>query len=296
MDAQKQVTQVIPWGKRLLRMTSLRLPDGSRVHVEVPRDVFAPGTQVFWRGNIGQGIGVVLGHAGMVFDPPRVDGTITGIASEGDREREAKVRAREHAVAQVGRVVLRELDLPAKVVRAQAEEGASRFALIVTTNERLEFRAILRLIGQRTRERVDLRVVGDRDAAQVIGGVGPCGLQLCCSTFLSNFVPVNIRMARDQRLPLNPERINGVCGRLLCCLVYEDAQYRAIRGAVPRIGDKRTTGGVVGEVITVDALAGTARLRMADGSETSVLLAESEPISRVDGDSPADPSTSPPAP
>ncbi len=270
MESQTREQQDSSWGKRLVRVVSVRLGDGSRGVFEAPRGVFTPGPTVTLGGPSTPGTGVILSHAGMVLDPLRVDGTVTGLATDADVNREAKVRAREHVVARIGRAVMRDLDLPAKVVCARAEDGGNRFSLIVCTEDRIDFRVVLRTLGQRTRERVELRVVGDRDAAKIIGGVGPCGLQLCCNTFLENFAPVGMRMAREQGLALHPERVNGVCGRLLCCLVYEDAAYRAARAAVPRLGDMRDVEGTLGEVIGVDTLAGTMRVRMPDGRELTV--------------------------
>ena len=274
MEPQTREREPSPWGKRLVRLVAVRVGEGMRGLYEAPRGVFAPGTPVVLRGPGPYGTGVVLAHATLVLDPPRVDGVIASIATEGDTKREAKLRAREQVIARIGRTVVRDLDLPAKVVRAEADASGNHFSLLLCTDQRLDFRTVLRTLGQRTRERVELKVIGDRDAAKLIGGVGPCGLQLCCSTFLENFAPVGMRMEREQGLALNPERVNGVCGRLLCCLVYEDAAYRAARAAIPRLGDKRIVEGLPGEVIGVDALAGTIKVRLESGEERVVNASE----------------------
>ncbi len=272
MEPQTREHQPSPWGKRLVRLVAVRVGDGVRGLYEAPRGVFSPGTTVLVRGPGAASTGVVLGHATLVLDPPRIDGVIAGIATEGDAKREAKLRAREQVVARIGRTVVRDLDLPAKVVRAEADAGGNHFSLLLCTDQRLDFRTILRTLGQRTRERVELKVIGDRDAAKLIGGVGPCGLQLCCSTFLENFAPVGMRMAREQGLALNPERVNGVCGRLLCCLVYEDAAYRAARAAVPKLGDVRTLEGEAFTVTGVDVLEGRVQLRSSQGVVRTVTV------------------------
>ena len=274
MDPQTREREPSSWGTRLVRLVPVRHGDGTRGLYDAPRGVFAPGTLVVLRGPGAASTGVVLAHATLALDPARIDGAIAGIATESDAKREAKLRAREQVVARIGRGVVRDLELPAKVVRAEAEEGGARFSLLLCTDQRLDFRTVLRTLGQRTRERVELKVIGDRDAAKLIGGVGPCGLQLCCSTFLENFAPVGMRMAREQGLALNPERVNGVCGRLLCCLVYEDAAYRAARAAIPRLGDPRVVEGIPCEVIGVDALAGTVKVRLESGEERVVNASE----------------------
>lgn len=266
-----------PWGSKLVRVVHARVGENARVVLEVPRGTFPAGSLVGWRQGGAFGTARTLGLPFLTFDPPRVHGVTTGLASESDLQREAKLRAREAAVAEVGRKVARDLAIPAKVVRAEASEGGAHFTLLLRAEERIDFRTVLRAIGQRTRERVELAVIGDRDAAKITGGVGPCGLQLCCNTFLQNFEPVGMRMAREQGLALHPERVNGVCGRLLCCLVYEDAAYRAARAAVPKLGERRMIEGAPWEVVGIDTLAATARLRSADGEERTVAFADLAP-------------------
>ncbi len=273
------------WGTRLVRVVHARVGENARVTLELRRGTFPPGTLVAYRGPHGAGTARTLALPSLALDPPRVDGVVTGAATEADRAREAKLRARESAVAAVGRAALRDLGVQAKAVRAEAEEGGQRFALLLATDERVDFRVVLRAIGQRTRERVELRVVGDRDAAKVIGGVGPCGLQLCCNTFLQGFEPVAMRMAREQGLAMHPERVNGVCGRLLCCLVYEDAAYRAARALVPKLGERRRVEGRTWEVVGVDALEGRVHLRSADGdTRTATVDALGEPNRDAEAD------------
>jgi cell fate regulator YaaT (PSP1 superfamily) len=274
MKVQGAATLETPWGDRLVRVVYARVGENARVVLEVPQGTYAPGSLVSWRNGAAQGTARTLGLPALTFDPSRVHGTVTGLANEGDRKREAKLRAREANVAEVGRRVMGELELPVKVVRAEAADGGAKFTLLLCAEERIDFRTVLRAIGQRTRERVELSVIGDRDAAKLVGGVGPCGLQLCCNTFLQSFEPVGMRMAREQGLALHPDRVNGVCGRLLCCLVYEDAAYRAARAAVPKIGERMSLDGDALEVVGVDALAGTVLLRSAAGAERVVELSE----------------------
>ena len=263
-----------PWGARLARVVHARLGENARIVLELPTGTLAPGSFVAWRGQGTPGTAHTLGWPSLVLDPPRVDGVVLGPATDESLATVARLRSREQAVAEVGRRVLGELSVPAKVVRAEAEAGGARFVLLLVAEERVDFRTVLRAIGARTRERVELRVVGERDAARLVGGVGPCGLQLCCNTFLSDFAPVAVRMARDQGLPIHPERINGSCGRLLCCLVYEDAAYRASRAAVPKLGELCELNGVSVEVVGVDVLAGLVRLRGQEGPERVVAYAE----------------------
>jgi cell fate regulator YaaT (PSP1 superfamily) len=258
------------WGGRLVRVVHARVGENARVVLEVRRGVYPPGTVVAYRGPHGAATARTLAFPTLALDPARVDGVVTGLATESDRAKEARLRERERAVAAAGRSALRDIGVAAKAVRAESEEGGQRFVLYLATDERVDFRSVLRAIGQRTRERVELRVIGDRDAAKILGGVGPCGLQLCCNTFLQAFEPVGMRMAREQGLAMHPERVNGVCGRLLCCLVYEDAAYRAARARVPKLGDRLPFEGSTWEVVGVDVLEGRVHLRNAQGVDRTV--------------------------
>ncbi len=279
MKPQAAATAERSWGERLVRVVHARIGENARVVLEVPRGTYAAGSLVTWRGGAAHGTARTLGLPALTFDPLNVHGTVTGLATESDTNREAKLRAREATVAAVGRKVVRDLEIAAKVVRAEAAEGGAKFTLLLCAEDRFDFRAVLRTIGQRTRERVELSVIGDRDAAKLVGGVGPCGLQLCCNTFLKNFEPVGMRMARDQGLAMHPERVNGVCGRLLCCLVYEDAAYRAARAAVPKLGERRRIAAEEFEVVGVDLLEGRVHLRSRAGESRRVPLdAIGEPV------------------
>lgn len=120
--------------------------------------------------------------------------------------------------------------------------------------DRVDFRSLARELGAKFRTRIELRQIGVRDNAKEIGGLGPCGRLLCCSTFLTNFNTVSISMAKNQGLALNPTKINGVCGRLLCCLNYENEQYLEARKVIPEVGKKININGKDGKVIFASPL------------------------------------------
>lgn len=124
------------------------------------------------------------------------------------------------------------------------------------SEERVDFRNLAKDLGARFKTRIELRQIGIRDKAKEVGGLGPCGRTLCCSTFLTNFDTVSINMAKNQGLALNPSKINGVCGRLLCCLNYENDAYSIARKDVPEIGKKVVIDGREGKVITSEPLLG----------------------------------------
>ena len=123
-------------------------------------------------------------------------------------------------------------------------------------DERVDFRELAKLLAAKYKTRIELRQIGVRDKAKEIGGIGPCGRILCCSSFLTNFESVSINMAKNQGIALNPTKINGVCGRLLCCLNYENEQYMEVRKNIPDVGKKVKINGKEGKVISSEPLAG----------------------------------------
>ena len=203
---------------------------------------------------------------------------------EGDVANDAKTRAREQFVYRQAKEAAQRLRLPIKVVRAESTRGGQGIVIFFASEEKVAYRNLLRALSQTVPERIELRQIGSRDAAKVIGGVGPCGLQLCCNTFLSDFAPVSIKMAKNQGLALNPQRVSGVCGRLLCCLVYEEAYYRAARRLVPRIGEKIWTARGFGRVKDVDVLRMQVRTVLEDGDIYTCEASEIDPTRRENTD------------
>lgn len=146
------------------------------------------------------------------------------------------------------------------VIDANYNFDKSQLIFRFLANERIDFRKLAKELGSIFKTRIELRQIGVRDKAKEIGGFGPCGRLLCCSSFLTNFNTVSINMAKIQGLALNPTKINGVCGRLLCCLNYENGQYVEARKIVPEVGKKVKINDIDGKVISSDPLAGKYRV------------------------------------
>ncbi len=142
--------------------------------------------------------------------------------------------------------------LPMKLANAEYNFDGSHLTIFFTAEGKVDFRALLKEMGSAFKTRVELRQVGARDAARIIGGIGRCGRTLCCSTFLEKFVPISVRMARDQSLPLNPASISGPCGKLLCCLKYEHDQYLEMRDKHPAPGSRVNTPQGEGRVMHIN--------------------------------------------
>jgi cell fate regulator YaaT (PSP1 superfamily) len=177
-----------------------------------------------------------------IWAPQYVDDEITGLpvcaglATDEHLSRDEANRSRRAEGRVVARRLVREHDLPMKVVAVDYVGSPDVFTIYFSAPKRVDFRALVRDLAGRLHARVELRQIGPRDEARLQGGIGPCGRDLCCATFLKDFEPVSVRMAKDQDLPVNPLRIAGACGRLMCCLKYEHPLYQKFREEAPRIG------------------------------------------------------------
>lgn len=161
------------------------------------------------------------------------------------KEREALERCSQKA---------KECNLPMKVVRAEYNYDGSRLVFFFVSETRVDFRELVRDLAQSFKAHIELRQIGVRDEAKLIGGIGRCGLTLCCATWLTDFNPVSIKMAKQQDLPLSPMEISGVCGRLLCCLAYENEAYTAAKARLPKQGEIIDTAHGRGKIVQVNVI------------------------------------------
>jgi cell fate regulator YaaT (PSP1 superfamily) len=161
-----------------------------------------------------------------------------GFAGEEHFARDERNRRRRGEVRVAARRLIKSHELPMKVVGVDVVDipPPAKVTVYFSAPHRVDFRALVRDLNAALRTRVELRQLGDRDAARVQGGIGPCGRDLCCATFLKDFEPVSVRMAKDQDLPANPLKISGACGRLLCCLKYEHPLYQDFKEDAPKLG------------------------------------------------------------
>jgi cell fate regulator YaaT (PSP1 superfamily) len=141
-----------------------------------------------------------------------------------------------------------------KLVDAEYSFDRSKFIFYFTAEGRVDFRELVKDLAREFKARIELRQIGVRDEAKIFGGYGPCGRVLCCKSFLKDFEPVTVRMAKDQNLPLNPSKISGVCGRLMCCLGYEYKVYKSLLQGLPKQGETINTKEGKGRVVSVNPL------------------------------------------
>ena len=194
---------------------------------------------------------------------------LLGPAGPDDLARDQAVRKAKADAKTAAKRLIRAHDLPMKVVAVDhvpAPDNASgaRTTIYFTAPHRVDFRSLVRDLGATLRCRVELRQLSARDSARVQGGIGSCGRDLCCATFLTDFEPVTIRMAKDQELPLNPMRISGACGRLMCCLKYEHPLYAQASNSWPEQGERVDTPKGQGRVIGRNVPSETLIVRMTE--------------------------------
>jgi cell fate regulator YaaT (PSP1 superfamily) len=180
-----------------------------------------------------------------------------------ERAAGARAFARERAAAQ---------QLGIKIFRVDFQRGG-RAIFYFASEARVDFRDLVRDLAARYHTRIELRQVGVRDEAKMVGGIGSCGRELCCTTFLPKFAPVSIKMAKHQNLAMAPTKVSGQCGRLKCCLVYEDATYVEAAAALPKIGKRVATPDGVGRVGDLDVLRGRVRVYF-DGQPPKTFTAD----------------------
>lgn len=200
-----------------------------------------------------------------------------------DRDREQVMRekgAREHCLD-----LIQNLKLPMNLSRVMYLSEDNKSVFFFTAEGRVDFRELVKQLAGRLKHRIEMRQVGVRDEAKSITGYGTCGEALCCSTFLDQFSPVTIRMAKDQGLALNPSKISGVCGRLMCCLQYEHANYKELIKEMPKLGSRVQTPDGPGKVIKQDILKGMLTVRLEDESILYYHLDEIKTASKPAGSS-----------
>lgn len=191
---------------------------------------------------------------------------ILRLASHEDRTAEQANLTREREAFRFALERIRARTLPMKLIQVQLMLDGSKAIFYFSSEGRIDFRDLVRDLANRFRTRIEMRQIGVRDGARMVGGIGSCGRELCCSTFLTHFAPVSIRMAKDQGLTLNPKKVSGMCGRLMCCLVYEQHIYRKTQRRLPRAGKIVDTARGLGTIRTVDVVQESAGVLLDDGS------------------------------
>ena len=195
---------------------------------------------------------------------------VVRIASAEDLQHFKDNKAAEKEAYQVCQKKISEHKLDMKLVSVEYTFDNSKILFYFTANGRVDFRSLVKDLASVFKTRIELRQIGVRDEAKMLGGLGICGRPICCGAFLGDFQPVSIKMAKEQNLSLNPTKISGVCGRLMCCLKYEQDQYEAIRKKMPKVGKEVITPDGPGVVWELNVIKETVRVRIQKGDSSEL--------------------------
>lgn len=197
--------------------------------------------------------------------------SVIRIANEEDYKKEEKNREKEKEAFNICLEKIRKHGLEMKLIDAEYTFDNNKVLFYFTADGRIDFRELVKDLASVFRTRIELRQIGVRDETKIRGGIGICGRPLCCHTYLSEFAPVSIKMAKEQNLSLNPTKISGVCGRLMCCLKNEQETYEYLNKQLPNIGDQvMTPEGIKGEVQSVNVLRQLVKVIMDVNDEKEI--------------------------
>ncbi|RJQ54470.1 MAG: stage 0 sporulation protein [Actinobacteria bacterium] len=195
-------------------------------------------------------------------------------ASEEDLRQAAQNKEREEEAFRVCQEKIAKHKLDMKLADVESIFDGSKMLFYFTSEDRVDFRDLVRDLASIFKTRIEMRQIGVRDEAKMIGGLGPCGRHLCCTQFAGDFEPVSIRMAKEQNLPLNPMKISGICGRLMCCLKYEYEVYKDFRGRVPKKGSVVQTSAGEGKIVEYNVPRERVTVQVESGLMKQVSVCE----------------------
>ena len=198
-------------------------------------------------------------------------GKIIRLASDGDLRQVVnnEIKSIEALKTCENKVIESKMDM--QLVQVEYSFDATKILIFFTAEGRVDFRSLVKDLAKMLRVRIELKQIGVRDKAKIIGGYGVCGRELCCSSYMKDFHPLSIKMAKDQGLPLNPQKISGVCGRVKCCMAYEYQVYREFSKTLPKIGARISTPeGEKGRVIAMDILKHYVTVDLGEGKMVKV--------------------------
>ena len=211
---------------------------------------------------------------------------IVRIATQQDIQHSTENREKEKEAYQTCQKKIAEHQLDMKLVSVEYAFDNSKILFYFTANGRVDFRSLVKDLASVFKMRIELRQIGVRDEAKMLGGLGPCGRPICCGAFLDEFQPVSIKMAKEQNLSLNPTKISGVCGRLMCCLKYEQEHYEQTRKKMPKTGREVSTPAGTGIVSDLNILKETVSVRITNGDSSEIKEFKLEEIVRPDAEKP----------
>lgn len=242
----------------MVKVVGVRFRNAGKVYYFDPKGYkIKAGDHVIVETARGIEYGTVIGGVRQVEDDKVIQPlkAVIRVATPEDDARAQKNRSKEKDAMRICQEKIRKHNLDMKLIDAEYTFDNNKVLFYFTADGRIDFRDLVKDLAAVFKMRIELRQIGVRDETKILGGIGICGRVLCCNSFLSEFAPVSIKMAKEQNLSLNPTKISGVCGRLMCCLKNEEETYEYLNSNLPAIGDTVTTfDGLKGEVQSVNVL------------------------------------------
>ncbi|MFH0731424.1 MAG: stage 0 sporulation family protein [Candidatus Omnitrophota bacterium] len=232
-----------------------------------------PGAYVIIEADRGLDYGQILSEAELVLDEKKLKEELPRAVRIADQADINKIKENREKIKEVmktcdGKIIQHKLNM--KLIKGEFSFDCSKIIFYFTAEERIDFRELVKDLAKMFKARIELKQVGVRDEAKILGGFGPCGRMLCCRSFLRDFEPVSIKQAKDQNLPLNPAKISGLCGRLMCCLSYEHTHYKKLSKGLPHPGQKIKYQNETGKVVDVNFLKRVVTVELEDGRHVKV--------------------------
>ena len=239
---------------------------------------FRVGTQVIVESANGARTGIIasnkIPNIGKVEDKiPRILRTF----NQNDLQAQTRKKQTEQRAKELCQQIINKLKIKMNLSRVNHISQEKKIVFFFTAEGRVDFRQLIKELVSNLKQRIEMKQMGVRDEARAIKGYGVCGETLCCSTFLGEFTPVTIRMAKDQGLALNPSKISGACGRLMCCLQYEHQTYKELSQSMPKLGENVQTPGGLGKVIQNNIIKQTVLVKLEDESMLTYSIEELSP-------------------
>ena len=258
----------------MIKVVGVRFRTAGKIYYFDPKDLELPlGSHVIVETARGVEYGTVMVPPKGVTDDEVVQPLkpVLRASTPEDDKTEQKNREKERQAYKTCQEKIQKHKLNMKLVEAEYTFDNNKLLFYFTADGRIDFRELVKDLASVFRTRIELRQIGVRDETKILGGVGICGRELCCHTFLSEFAPVSIKMAKEQNLSLNPTKISGVCGRMMCCLKNEADTYEYLNSRLPGVGDRVTTSDrLKGEVQSVNVLRQTVKVVVENGEEKEI--------------------------
>lgn len=248
----------------MIKIVGVRFRNAGKIYYFDPADMeMETGTHVIVETARGVEFGVVMIPPREVEDEKVTQPLkpVIRIATDEDEKQQQRNKDKQEGAYKICQEKIAKHGLEMKLVQAEYTFDNNKLLFYFTADGRIDFRELVKDLASVFKTRIELRQIGVRDETKIVGGIGICGRPMCCHTFLSDFVPVSIKMAKEQNLSLNPTKISGVCGRLMCCLKNEEEAYEYLNSKLPNVGDFVTTNdGLKGEVSSVSVLKQTVKV------------------------------------